>query len=246
MELITGVPPAEYGDKSSLVVHIVTKSGLDQPKPARSLTFGDGSFKSPTFNANIGGGSHTVGNFLSISGMRSDRYLDAPEFRALHDSGDHQPFFDRLDVHPNDRDTLHLNVQIARSSFNVPNTYDQDIPPPQDQDHRRQRPLEADPRPANSDPHVVRWHARHAQFTHHRLCASNISTTLLRVPAAGTGDPRDNPTRVAPRHIFDLAIGADNLFHTDKAKVRVRFSVINLTNKEALYNFLSTFTGTTS
>jgi hypothetical protein len=48
-------------------------------------------------------------------------------------------------------------------------------------------------------------------------CApSNISTTLLRVPAAGTGDPRDNPTRVAPRHIFDLAIGADNLFHTDK------------------------------
>jgi hypothetical protein len=30
----------------------------------------------------------------------------------------------------------------------------------------------------------------------------------------------------------------------DKAKVRVRFSVINLTNKEALYNFLSTFSGT--
>jgi hypothetical protein len=29
MEVITGVAPAEYGDKSSLVVHIVTKSGLD-------------------------------------------------------------------------------------------------------------------------------------------------------------------------------------------------------------------------
>jgi hypothetical protein len=26
--------------------------------------------------------------------------------------------------------------------------------------------------------------------------------------------------------------------------VRLRFSVINLTNKEALYNFLSTFSGT--
>jgi len=76
-------------------------------------------------------------------------------------------------------------------------------------------------------------------------CApSNISTTLLRVPAAGTGDPLNNPTRVAPRHIFDLGIGADNLFHTSKAKVRVRFSVINLANKEALYNFLSTFSGT--
>ena len=36
MEIITGVAPAEYGDKSSLVVHIVTKSGLDQPKWATS------------------------------------------------------------------------------------------------------------------------------------------------------------------------------------------------------------------
>jgi hypothetical protein len=33
MEVITGVPPAEYGDKSSLIVHVVTKSGLDAPKP---------------------------------------------------------------------------------------------------------------------------------------------------------------------------------------------------------------------
>ena len=54
----------------------------------------------------------------------------------------------------------------------------------------------------------------------------------------------NNPPRIAPRHLFDLGIGADNLLRTDKAKLRVRFSVINLTNKEALYNFLSTFTGT--
>jgi hypothetical protein len=53
-----------------------------------------------------------------------------------------------------------------------------------------------------------------------------------------------NPPRIAPRHLLDLGIGADNLFHGDKTKVRVRFSVVNLTNKEALYNFLSTFSGT--
>ena len=40
MEVITGVAPAEYGDKSSLVVHIVTKSGLDQAKPTGSASFG--------------------------------------------------------------------------------------------------------------------------------------------------------------------------------------------------------------
>ena len=47
LEVITGVAPAEYGDKSSLVVHIVTKSGLDQAKPTGSASFGYGSFKQP-------------------------------------------------------------------------------------------------------------------------------------------------------------------------------------------------------
>ena len=68
MEIITGVAPAEYGDKSSLVVHIVTKSGLDQPKPTGSAEFGYGSFESPSGELNIGGGSHTVGDFLSLTG----------------------------------------------------------------------------------------------------------------------------------------------------------------------------------
>jgi len=124
MEVITGVAPAEYGDKSSLVVHIVTKSGLDQPKPTGSVLAGYGSFKSPTFEGNIGGGTHTVGDFLSVSGMRTDRYLDPPEFEVLHGAGDNQSLFNRLDVHPTDLDTLHLNVHFGRSSFDVPNTFD--------------------------------------------------------------------------------------------------------------------------
>jgi hypothetical protein len=56
MEVITGVAPAEYGDKSSLIVHIVTKSGLDQPKPTGSVSGTFGSFSSPAFEANVGGG----------------------------------------------------------------------------------------------------------------------------------------------------------------------------------------------
>lgn len=126
MEVITGVAPAEYGDKSSLVVHIVTKSGLDQTKPFGSVSFGYGSFKSPTVDANVGGGSRSFGNFLSVTGMRTDRYLDPPEFTALHDTGNSVAFFDRLDAKPGDMDTFHLNIQAARSSFDVPNTFDQD------------------------------------------------------------------------------------------------------------------------
>jgi hypothetical protein len=125
MEVITGVAPAEYGDKSSLVVHIVTKSGLDEPKPSGSASFGYSSFKSPTGEANIGVGSHTVGNFLSVTGLRTDRYLDPPEFDALHDSGNAYTLFDRVDAHTGQTGTFHLNLQTGRSSFDVPNTFDQ-------------------------------------------------------------------------------------------------------------------------
>ncbi len=124
MELITGVAPAEYGDKSSLIVHIVTKSGLDQPKPTGSASFGFGSFKTPTYEANVGAGSSTIGNFLSISGLLTDRYLDPPEFDVLHGDGHNVSFFDRVDARTG-AGTFHLNVQAAQSSFNIPNTFDQ-------------------------------------------------------------------------------------------------------------------------
>jgi hypothetical protein len=124
MEVITGVAPAEYGDKSSLVVHIVTKSGLDQPKPTGSASFGYGSFKSPTGELSIGGGSHKTGDFLSISGMRTNRFLDPPEFDPLHDSGNQFSFFNRVDQKTGDTGTFHLNVHVARSDFDIPNTLD--------------------------------------------------------------------------------------------------------------------------
>src|SRR5215831_1355407 len=124
MEVITGVAPAEYGDKSSLVVHIVTKSGLDQPKPTGSLSGECGSFRTPTVGLNLGVRPHTIGNFVSVSGMRTDRFLDSPEFQAQHDSGDNVSLFDRLDAHVASMGTLHLNVQAARSAFDVPNTVD--------------------------------------------------------------------------------------------------------------------------
>jgi hypothetical protein len=125
MEVMTGVAPAEYGDKSSLVVHIVTKSGLDQPHPKGDVDIGYGSFSSPTFDATMGVGSHTIGNFLALTGVSTDRYLDSPEFQALHDHGTNVSVFDRIDAHMGGTSTFHLNVQGAHSSFDVPNTYDQ-------------------------------------------------------------------------------------------------------------------------
>ena len=124
MEVITGVAPAEFGDKTSLVVQIITKSGL-QAKPFGTVDMSYGSFKSPTADVNVGGGSSKVGDFVSLTGMRTDRFLDPAEFSAIHDAGNSQSFFNRFDARPSDRDTVHLNVQSARSSFDIPNTFDQ-------------------------------------------------------------------------------------------------------------------------
>ncbi len=49
---------------------------------------------------------------------------------------------------------------------------------------------------------------------------------------------------IAPRNLFDLAVGDDNLFHGERYKWSLTLTAINLTNKVALYNFLSTFSGT--
>jgi Carboxypeptidase regulatory-like domain len=74
--------------------------------------------------------------------------------------------------------------------------------------------------------------------------AAGLGSIFLKVPAPGKENDDHNPQRVAPRNLFDASIGHDNLFHGDRYKWSLRFTAINLANKTALYNFLSTFSGT--
>jgi hypothetical protein len=77
------------------------------------------------------------------------------------------------------------------------------------------------------------------------LCpGSQYGSNLVKIPAPGTENEDKNPPRIAPRHLFDLAIGHDNIFHGDKYRWSAQVTVINLANNYALYNFLSTFSGT--
>jgi hypothetical protein len=73
---------------------------------------------------------------------------------------------------------------------------------------------------------------------------SQYSSTLISVPAPGTENDDHNPPRVAPRSLFDASLGQDNIFHKERYKVNLDLTAVNLTNKYALYNFLSTFSGT--
>ena len=74
--------------------------------------------------------------------------------------------------------------------------------------------------------------------------ASEYGSTLLRIPAPGTGDNDHNPSRIQQRSLFDASIGDDNLFNGDRFKWSLQLTGVNMANKTALYNFLSTFSGT--
>jgi hypothetical protein len=83
-------------------------------------------------------------------------------------------------------------------------------------------------------------------------CAKGpVTSKLITLPQGGfNGIPSQenddhNPDRVKPRNIFNLGIGTDNLLHRDgPRRFTASIQIENLTNQVALYNFLSTFSGT--
>lgn len=124
MELITSAPSAEFGDKTSLVVNAITKTGIGH-KLFGSFMPEYGSFGTVGEEGTVGFGNSKFGNFLSANVLRSGRFLDTPEFLPLHAIGNNYTIFDHLDYRPNAKDAFHLNLFNARNWFQVPNTYDQ-------------------------------------------------------------------------------------------------------------------------
>jgi hypothetical protein len=125
LEVINGIIPPEFGDKSSLVVRATTRSGLGLAEPTGSVSFGYGSFGTTNSNIALGFGGKKLGNFLTLDGIDSGRFLDTPEFQPLHAHGNAENLFDRIDWQISDKDSLHLNLGISRSWFQIPNQYDQ-------------------------------------------------------------------------------------------------------------------------
>ena len=123
LDAIFGAPPAEYGDKTSLVVTAITRSGLGQTTPHGEFLTQFGTFGTVGQNANFGIGNNRVGNFTAANWIRSGRFLDPPEFETMHAVGNNENIFDRFDFQASQRDAVHLNVFFARSWFQIPNTY---------------------------------------------------------------------------------------------------------------------------
>jgi hypothetical protein len=124
MEVIAGAPPAEYGDKTSVVIDVTTRSGLGVMQPRGDITASYGTFGSSNGSFDLAYGKQNWGNFIAVDGLDTGRFLDGPEFQVYHDHGNEENIFDRIDFKPSQADSINLNLTFTRSWFQTPNSFD--------------------------------------------------------------------------------------------------------------------------
>lgn len=124
MEVIEGAPPAEYGDKTSVVIDVTTRSGLGVTQPHGDITASYGTFGTTNDGFDLSYGGQKWGNFIAANGLETGRFLDPPEFAVMHAKGNEANIFDRIDLKPSQNDTINLNLGFTRSWFQTPNSFD--------------------------------------------------------------------------------------------------------------------------
>ena len=123
LEVIEGAPPAQYGDKTSLVIVATTRSGLGITKPTGDLYSSYGTFGSAGGGFDLSYGGENWGNFIELDGLNTGRFLDPPEFTVFHSKGNEENFFDRVDYSFTHADSIHLDLNYSRSWFQTPNAF---------------------------------------------------------------------------------------------------------------------------
>ena len=131
LEVISGAPPAEFGEKTSVVINVTTRSGQGVTTPHGAVTASYGSFGTANAGFNLAYGGQNWGNFISVNGLNSGRFLDPPEFTVIHDKGNEENIFDRVDYQVSKADSLHVNLGFTRSWFQNPNSFDNLLHPGQ-------------------------------------------------------------------------------------------------------------------
>jgi hypothetical protein len=124
LEVVDGAPPAEYGDKTSLVVVATTRSGQGVTTPHGTVNASYGSFGTSNAGFDLAYGVQNWGNFILINGLDSGRFLDPPEHAVMHDKGNEENVFDRVDYQVNKANTVHFDFNYSRSWFQTPNSFD--------------------------------------------------------------------------------------------------------------------------
>jgi hypothetical protein len=122
LELYTGDIPAEFGAKVSGVAAISTRSGAGSGRRFFGSTqMSGGQFDTLQNVIQVGGEHGKFAYYASIFEVKTHRFLDQVSLDNLHNGGDSQRGFLRLDYQASARDSLHLNVMSGRSSFELAN-----------------------------------------------------------------------------------------------------------------------------
>src|SRR5262249_21868278 len=119
-------PPAAFGEKVGATINLPTKSGLGKPFTA-DIYGGGARYSTYEGGVSAGGGSRTFAAFGSVNGSWSDRFLDPVNPDNLHNHGETQRGFLRLDYASRDfKDSIRFTALIGHTHRDVPNTYSQE------------------------------------------------------------------------------------------------------------------------
>ncbi|MFN8940847.1 MAG: TonB-dependent receptor [Acidobacteriota bacterium] len=118
LELYTGNIPAEYGNKVSAVAQITTRSGQGLGRRfSGNLNTQAAQFDNLNQTLQLAGESGRLAWSTLLLGVKSNRYLDSVSLDNLHNGGNSQRFFTRLDYQASSRDILRLALMGGRSRF---------------------------------------------------------------------------------------------------------------------------------
>jgi hypothetical protein len=127
VELKTGNIPASFGGKVSGVAVVTTRSGLGTNRRlAGDVTGALAGFATRQAAAQAGGDRARVGYFGSLTGMRTDRFLDQISLDNLHNTGGFGRAFARTDILLGARGMLRVNAMGGHSAFEVANLRSQE------------------------------------------------------------------------------------------------------------------------
>lgn len=132
MEVITGGIPAEFGQRLSAVVNIVTKSGPETPAGEIELNYGSYNTFSPHL---LYGGSNERGDFHYYFGLnynRTDRGMDTPNPESLenqkqggtdsdHNKSQGDSEFAKFDWQVDNSNKLSLILNHSYTFYQIPN-----------------------------------------------------------------------------------------------------------------------------
>ena len=120
--MFTGNIAAEYGGKVGAVVNVVTRSWPGTGAKLRGSTQVEAAqFDTLAQVSQVSGETGRIGYTASINTAKSNRFLDAVSLDNLHNGGNSERGFARLDWLATPRNTFRMTAMSGRSSFELAN-----------------------------------------------------------------------------------------------------------------------------